>query len=402
MKKLISYGLLIILIFNVCLVVNAQDYEKNTLIPVDTVATVSTDKFDYQNFTYNSSFDSKGNTFISFGTIQNNKMTKEPVSVNILLFGQDQKNIGFLTYCSDKDVSSNYAGFKLGGNQSSPFSITVTSKYFVTDKGPRDVKYIAIMDENKYCQIGGYDRYKDLTIDQISGSSGENKEDNNDNNNKMFDILKFFEDSEIMPIVLDIAIGLVTFIILGFILNALHKKMYAKKTLLAYIPVANFYLAAKMAFGNIVAIIFGILLVISGGLYYLGMTFMVYVVSFIFGLSFIVVIIKLVTKKYDLFYFEPAIKTATFKADSYTPNTSKIETTSTKSSDNKDNNKSLAEQVIDLSYDDINVDEDDDSDDDNFNLDDDSFNVSSGNSHSDDSSVNNDDNGESDLNKFFH
>ena len=29
-----------------------------------------------------------------------------------------------------------------------------------------NVRYIAVRDENKYCQIGGYSNYKDLTIEE--------------------------------------------------------------------------------------------------------------------------------------------------------------------------------------------------------------------------------------------
>ena len=54
---------------------------------------------------------------------------------------RNKKNIGFVTYCSDKDYSSNYSGFKLGsGKSNAPFSISVVSKYFVDGYYPGDVR----------------------------------------------------------------------------------------------------------------------------------------------------------------------------------------------------------------------------------------------------------------------
>ena len=155
--------------------VYADDYKINELIPVDTVASVETDKFDYKNFSYVSAVDSNGNATIKFEGIQNNTLSKTAVSIDVLLFDEQQKNIGFLTYCTDKDVSSENAGFKIRANQVVPFSIPVTSRYFVKEKTPRDVRYIAVRDENRYCQIGGYTSFAGLTMEEIN--SGEVSKD---------------------------------------------------------------------------------------------------------------------------------------------------------------------------------------------------------------------------------
>ena len=166
MKKRFNIILILIIMFSPIFVF-AQDYQVKQLIPVDSEATVNTDKFNYQGFKYNSTLDSKGNTKITFNSIQNNMHTSQAVSINVLLFGEDQKNIGIVTYCSNKDYGNTYEGFKLRDGQSAPFSINVVSKYFIDGKSPRDVKYIAVLDENKYCRVGGYDNYAGLTIDEI-------------------------------------------------------------------------------------------------------------------------------------------------------------------------------------------------------------------------------------------
>ena len=171
MKKFMF--LLVLLLLPI--MVYAEDYEAKTLIPVDTNASVKTLKFDYNNFVYNSKIDDKGNSLITFESIKNNNVIKSFVSINLLLFDEGKKNIGFVAYCTDKDLDSNYADFELAGKSSAPFSIRVVSKYFVSGKSSKDVKYISILDDNKYCQIGGYDKYKGLTLDEIV--NGVNKKE---------------------------------------------------------------------------------------------------------------------------------------------------------------------------------------------------------------------------------
>ena len=168
MRKKIYYLLFIVILFFSVIKVEAEDYKVNTLIPVDTIASVETDKFEYRNFKYDSAIDSKGNATIKFEGIQNNTLSKTAVSINVLLFDAEYKNIGFLTYCTDKDISSDNAGFKIRPNQVVPFTIPVTTRYFVEGKFPKDVRYIAVRDENRYCQIGGYDNYKGLTLEEIN------------------------------------------------------------------------------------------------------------------------------------------------------------------------------------------------------------------------------------------
>ena len=171
MKKRLCYLFLVLVLFVFVPDVYADDYKINELIPVDTVASVETDKFDYKNFTYVSAVDSNGNATIKFEGIQNNTLSKTAVSIDVLLFDEQQKNIGFLTYCTDKDVSSDNAGFKIRANQVVPFTISVTSRYFVKDKGPKDVRYIAVRDENRYCQIGGYTNFAGLTMEEINNGA---------------------------------------------------------------------------------------------------------------------------------------------------------------------------------------------------------------------------------------
>lgn len=213
MKKIIF--LLVLLMLPV--MVYAEDVPK--LVPVDTKASFKTENFDYNNFVYSSSVDEKGNGLITFESIKNNGVTKKPISVNILLFGEDQKNIGYVTYCTDKDLDSNYSGYKLNGNSSAPFSIKVVSKYFVDGKNSKDVKYISIYDDNKYCQIGGYDKYKDLTLDEIVNGVTTKKEVNS--------VTKFINDLQekgLMPIIILVLVGIAVIVIFVMIISVFIKK----------------------------------------------------------------------------------------------------------------------------------------------------------------------------------
>jgi len=220
MKK---YIFLIVLLLTP-IMVYADNYDVKTLIPVDTKATVKTDNFDYNNLIYNSSIDSKGNSLITFESIKNNTVTKKPVSINILLFGEDQKNIGFLTYCTNKDLDSNYADFELVGNASAPFSINVVSKYFVEGKTTKDVKYISVLDENKYCQVGGYDKYSELTLDQIVNGV-VTKEDKNDIHKY---IVKLQESGMMMYIIMGL-VGLAILVIIMMIIGSIINKFKAHR-----------------------------------------------------------------------------------------------------------------------------------------------------------------------------
>ena len=305
MKKVFNTLLFSFLAFVMVINVNAQEYEKNQLIPVNTSATVHTEKFDYRDFVYSSGVDNKGNANVTFGGIQNNTLSKTPVSINMLLFDENKKNIGFLTYCTDKDVSSNYAGLKIQANQTISFNIKVTSRYFIENKTPANVKFVAVMDENKYCQIGGYDKYAGLTIEQIT--NGDRSSTNGGSNLRLPNISFLFNTGFLIIAV--VAIIIITILVVyGTILNALYKRMYAKKTGLAYLPFTNAYVTAKMAFGPIIAIISTAIFCISFLLVFIGLSIINTIVSVFFFIAFIVDIIKLITKNYEMLYFEPSVK----------------------------------------------------------------------------------------------
>lgn len=412
-NKLLFVGIFIILIFP--LFVSADDYEVQTLIPINTHATVRTDKFIYNDFYYTYFADGQDGV-ISFSSITNNTVSKTAVSINILLFNEEQKNIGFVTYCSDKDYSSNNSGFKLYGKQSEPFSINVVNKYFVDGFQASDVRYISVYDENKYCHIGGYDNYKGLTIDQIINGTVSKKDKINFS---LFELFSSFKNFALFSLIIKIIAVVFFLYILGNLLNKLHERMYVKKTILAYVPIINLFISMKMAFGKIVSTIYFILCILACILFYFKFTFLLYTVIILFIISAIVNLFKFYSKKYDLFIIEPSIKTVGLESNTafYNSNSDKKEKKSFFKKKKKNNDDLLSNHyinndsssldgqntILDLSYDDKNVDSSL-QDTENSN---DMFNVSAGEisdinsiSSLDNSSNNND--SDSDLSKFFH
>ena len=296
MKKIKSLILLFILFVGIALPFNtyADVYKTGELIPLNTNASVTTDLFQY-DFVVGSSINDKGNSQITFSNIKNFSSDKVPVSINILLFDSEQKNIGFLTYCSEKDVSTEYAGYKLNGNGNTSFYINIVSRYFVDNKTAADVKYVAVLDENKYCHIGGYDKYAGLTIDEINNGGLNMSEDA-----QLIQSLGFLKNHLFMIISIILFVGLGILFIEGLIINTLHRKMYSHGSILAFLPITNMYLCVKLAFGSTFAIMYIIGLLLSGLLAKF-VPLLSVLVGGLGGLSFIVVIVKLVTKNYGLF-----------------------------------------------------------------------------------------------------
>ena len=224
MKKFIIS--LFICLFLFPIVVNAKEYKLNQLIEKDEKATVVTDKFIYNNF----KFDSNG--LIDFESIKNLTISKIPISINVLLFDSNKKNIGLVAYCTDKDLSSYYSGFKLSKEEELPFSINVTSKYFVDGKSIKDVQYIAVMDENKYCHIGGYTNYKDLTIEEIVSGDTTKKQDIKDINS----LIAYIKENNLLPIIIIVAGSIICLIIIIMVVKTIitmksNKPISYEKTL---------------------------------------------------------------------------------------------------------------------------------------------------------------------------
>ena len=303
MKNKIVFFLAVIVSF---FTINVNAEELNTLYPVDSVISIQTKNFSYSEMKFNSGVrDRNGYPVISFGSITNNsKSTKPiPISIDILMFDSSQKNIGFITYCSEKDLDTDYSGAVIRQKESLPFNLSIVKKYFVKEKSYSDVAYFSVLDDNEYCKVGAYDKYEGLTYEEIKNGITKTEKSPADNINDLI----FSLGAGVGFIGVFIFILLFIYIIYGVILNALYKRMYAEKTVLAYLPFTNVYITIKLAFGSMIAKIYMILYFLSFGLVFLHLEILTAILSLVSGVAFILVIIKLITGKYDLLYFEPSV-----------------------------------------------------------------------------------------------
>lgn len=299
-NKIIMFLIVLCMLF-VNVDVYAGDFSIKELIPVTEEANVFSKTFNYTGVKFETSSDGKANGVLRFNSILNNTTSKKSPSFNILLFDGSKKNIGYITYCGEKDYGSDNSMFYIPGKEAKPFSINVTSRYFGGNeknyKGivhePGEILYYSFYSDNSYCQIGGYTKYIGLTIEEIIG--GEVIYDNEDINNK----LKLNEMILYLPYFL---IGLVALVGYGLLLNSLYKRMHARTSILSYFPMTNLYIAVKLAFGKKVAWGFYILCLVSLFIAYSSssMTF-TYLLCGILGVATLIDIIKLITGKYDMF-----------------------------------------------------------------------------------------------------
>lgn len=296
MKKIFNLFMMVIIAFCFAINVYATDYTYKQIIPIDDTANVSTKTFDYTNVSYMPIADGRKYAIFNIGGITNKIDKSMPLSVNILIYDKNKKNIGFVTYCSDQDYDSDYSQHKVKAKETVPLSINIVDKYFVEGKTAADIAYFSILDENVYCKIGGYDKYAGLTVEEIV--KGGIKQDKKGSTAKV----KSFDAGEFLKI---FGIGFVICVGLGILLNALYKRMYAEMSFLAFIPLGNCFIAFKMAFGDLVSKIYAGLLLIAVVLSFVVSKTILFVVAGFAIIALIIDIVKLITKKYDLLILDP-------------------------------------------------------------------------------------------------
>lgn len=300
-NKIIMF-ILVLCMFFVSTDVYAGNYSLKELVPIsDQDANVFSSTFNYSGIKFETSSEGKVNGVLKFKGIHNNTSARKTPSFNILLFDGSKKNIGYITYCAEKDYGSDNSLFYIPGKETKPFQIKVTTRYFGGNdesfKGmvhePGEILYYSFFSDNSYCQIGGYTKYLGLTIEEII--SGEV----NTGDKEVKEKLSMNELILYLPYLL---IGLVGLVGYGLLLNILYKRMHARSSILSYLPMTNFYIAVKLAFGKKLAWVFYILCLISLYIAYSSSSMVfTYLLFGILGIATIIDIIKLITGKYDMF-----------------------------------------------------------------------------------------------------
>ncbi len=345
MNKLFKLFIVLIVFCSFLVDVNAVDSKK--LVAVNESISVKTDTFSYNDISF--VYDPINNSSVfNFGSIVNNTDKSRHVSIDILLFDKNKKNIGFLTYCSKSDISSSFSQFKLKSNESSAFKIDVVDKYFVEGYKISDLSYYYVLDENVYCHVGGYSKYGGLTLEEINGGEISSKK-----SIVSMEFFNYFNKLNLKLLFSIILILIISYGVTGILLNELNKKMNASSTPIVYLPIGNNYMAVKLAFGKMIGTIYLLLLLLSIVLSVVGISFVLYILVFISSVSLVIDIIKLITKKYGLFVFEHSIvsndsyvNTIKNNANSVNNNSSANETTEHHSfinsnNDNAENNNNL-------------------------------------------------------------
>lgn len=169
MKKIIKTLILLVITLHV-IPASAANYEMKELIPVDTETTIVTDNFSYKNFYYNDNkmeAEALKNNFIIFGGIKNLRDEDSPVSISIGIFDEDKKNIGTINYCSTNDKTSAVAETILKPDEERSYVIEVNKKVLATNKTVKDVKYIAVLDDNINCRTAGSQDFVGKKVEEI-------------------------------------------------------------------------------------------------------------------------------------------------------------------------------------------------------------------------------------------
>ncbi len=153
--------LIIITALMIILPVNAANYDLNELIPINKTTTLGTDNLRYINFSYK-----EQENKIVFENIKNVSNEDKAITVTIALFSKDKKNIGTVNYCSNNMPTNNQVRV-LKPNESTPYQIDITKDYLGEDYNLSDIKYIAVISDNKNCLTKNADEYLGQKIEEI-------------------------------------------------------------------------------------------------------------------------------------------------------------------------------------------------------------------------------------------
>lgn len=287
MKKFLNFlGLFLFLFMLFFGDVEAAEYKVGDLFAPKELATVKTDNFIYNNIY----FDGK---VVTFGEVKNLTDEKIPVSVSIGLFDASKKNIGIINYCSNEDYESDFSGLNLKKGQSTNFNVLVKNKYLKEENSQGNISYLGIIDDNIYCKVGGATNYIGKSMEEIKGQESLTVREVSGLDKLLEMVLAIATLNGIVFLV----VSLVLYVLLGLLINNLHAKMYGNSTVLAFVPICNSYLLVKLSFGKMIAIGYLVVAVLFTMMGTIG-TVLIAITNLV---SLLIVIIKLVTKNYDLF-----------------------------------------------------------------------------------------------------
>lgn len=188
MKKLIQIFIILIIVIS-SKAVYADSYKMMELIPKDKKVTIRGDQLLYKDVEFK-----EGKIVI--GQIKNITDEKKSITISIGLFGKDKRNISIINYCSTEDA--------LETNQViENYQIPIDEEKFDKDKTINDIKYYAIISENKSCRLGGAKEYVGEKINRIN-KLGDNS----------------------LPSSVTMLLNIVKYFVIGFIIIFLYKFLF--------------------------------------------------------------------------------------------------------------------------------------------------------------------------------
>lgn len=188
MKKLIQIFIILIIVIS-SKTVYADSYKMMELIPKDKKVTIRGDQLLYKDVEFK-----EGKIVI--GQIKNITDEKKSITISIGLFGEDKRNISIINYCSTEDA--------LETNQViENYQIPIDEEKFDKDKTINDIKYYAIISENKSCRLGGAKEYVGEKINRIN-KLGDNS----------------------LPSSVTMLLNIVKYFVIGFIIIFLYKFLF--------------------------------------------------------------------------------------------------------------------------------------------------------------------------------
>lgn len=156
MKKIINILSIIVIVILTFTIkdVFADNYKIMELIPHDKKVTIRGDIFLYKNIEFK-------NARINIGQIKNISDEDKKITISLAFFDKDKNNITIINYCSSNEVLA-----PKGTKDNYEISIDVSK--LAENKKIKDIKYYAIISENKSCRLGGEKEYTGRKISEIN------------------------------------------------------------------------------------------------------------------------------------------------------------------------------------------------------------------------------------------
>ena len=300
MKKGIVFFTLLLALFS--LNVYAGDkYDTMNLISVKNKADISTKTFDYRNIKYLDKVEDKKYGMFEIDSILNKTKTDMPYSISILLFNRKQKNIGYISYCSTKDLSGDYAQLKLDAGAKTAFTIPVDNRYLGKGYKRSDIAYYAVSDDNKDCKIGEVEKYLGLSLYDINQGEVSSKYNSNSFMNRIYEIV----NKGLPNFLFDLLVIVSIYTSISMLTAYLHRMMYNKFSLLSWIPILHSIASMRVSFGRFVAFFYFVLLLAGGIAQIFDFSMILIVCLLLMFASILVNIMKCATGYYKLLYLDP-------------------------------------------------------------------------------------------------